>query len=506
MPFERSIPTLGIAAAALLVLTGWWLGAGLLADSTSSKGPRDSVATACPNRVSHAMRPSTICIHGVPHIQQRPDFCGEACVAMVLRKLGYRATQEDVFGASGVDPSLGRGCLTRELMEAVETLGFRPGSVWTAIDPKHAKAEVSAAWNTTLRDLRRGTPSIVCMRYDDRPNTTEHFRLILGYDEKRDEVIYHEPAEANGAQQRMRRSTFLDLWPLRYNRDAWALVRMAMRAGKITLPKKSGPGGFTPADFAQHVRKLRPRVPEGFTLLIESPFVVLGDEEPAEVRLRATKTVRWFVQRIQKLYFAKPPPEIYDIWLFCDKASYRRHAKALFGEGPDTPFGYFSHTHGALVMNIATGGGTLCHEIVHAFVASNFPECPAWFNEGLASLYEQCTERDGRLVGLTNWRLAGLQEEIRNGTLPSFRALLSTTTDDFYAMRRGDNYAQARYLCYYLQEHDRLVTYYKAFVKNAEEDPSGYETLMRVLGRKGEADRARFEEEWQTWVLTLRFP
>ena len=49
--------------------------------------------------------------------------------------------------------------------------------------------------------------------------------------------------------------------------------------------------------------------------------------------------------------------------------------------------------HGGVIgqiMNIATGGGTLVHEIVHPYVEANFPGCPAWFNEGLGSLYEAC--------------------------------------------------------------------------------------------------------------------
>ena len=49
-------------------------------------------------------------------------------------------------------------------------------------------------------------------------------------------------------------------------------------------------------------------------------------------------------------------------------------------------------------MNISTGGGTLVHEIVHPFIQSNFPNCPSWFNEGLGSLYEQCRERNGKIV------------------------------------------------------------------------------------------------------------
>ena len=56
-------------------------------------------------------------------------------------------------------------------------------------------------------------------------------------------------------------------------------------------------------------------------------------------------------------------------------------------------------------MNIATGGGTLVHELVHPYVEADFPGAPPWLNEGLGSLFEQSDERDGYIVGLTNWRL-----------------------------------------------------------------------------------------------------
>ena len=50
------------------------------------------------------------------------------------------------------------------------------------------------------------------------------------------------------------------------------------------------------------------------------------------------------------------------------------HALELFGDEPETPYGYFSAEHQALIMNIATGGGTLVHEIVHPFMEANVPE------------------------------------------------------------------------------------------------------------------------------------
>lgn len=444
-----------------------------------------------------------ILIKGVPHIEQRRDFCGEACVAMVLQKLGHKVTQDHVFGLAGVDPALGRGCVTREMVGVLKRIGFTPGGVWHKIDAIRADEQIDAQWQGLLAELRRGVPSIVCMRYDDKPGAAEHFRLVLGYDPTSDAVIYHEPAERRGGHRRMKRSMFLDLWPLKYSKDEWLIVRMTLRAGRLDTGKPET--GFSRAAFAQHVMALRPRVPAGFTLVVQPPFVVIGDEKPATVKIRAERTVKWFVDRVRKMYFPKDPPKIYDVWLFRNAASYRKHTKLIFNDEPDTPFGYCS-ADGALIMNIATGGGTLCHEIVHAFVASNFPKCPAWFNEGLASLYEQCGGRDDRVVGLTNWRLAGLKRQISDGTLPSFKTLISTTTRQFYTMDRGDNYAQARYLCYYLQQHGLLEAYYTAFRDGVEKDPPGYRTLTKTLSIRTEDEMAAFQKRWETWVTGLRFP
>lgn len=390
---------------------------------------------------------NTVLIEHVPHIKQKPDFCGEACVAMYLQKLDHKVSQDDIFNLSGVDPILGRGCITRDMEFVLKRIGFQAGSVWYKIDPRKSEQQLATQWNLLLNDLSKGIPSIVCMHYDVGANSSEHFRLVLGYDQKTDEVIYNEPAENNGAYRRMERSRFLELWPLTYSKNEWLIIRLSLKVGNISLSNTDS-SSFSNADYSQHIMQLKTRVPQGFTIILENPFVVIGDEAPAIVKTRGKQTVRWFVDRIKDLYFDKDPAAIYDIWLFKNDKSYRKNAKELFHESPDTPFGYCSDSRRALVMNIATGGGTLCHEIVHAFIASNFPSCPAWFNEGLASLYEQCGSQNGRLVGFTNWRLAELQKEIRAENLPSFKDLLSTTTHQFYTMTKGNNYAQARYLCY----------------------------------------------------------
>lgn len=261
--------------------------------------------------------------------------------------------------------------------------------------------------------------------------------------------------------------------------------------------------GFTNADYEQHVESLRKTVSQGFTIIIQKPFVVIGDESPDLVKLRAEKTIKWTVDMLMQDYFEKDPYDIIDIWLFKDEKSYYKYAKDIFGDEPTTPFGYYSETEKALVMNISTGGGTLVHEIVHPFVRANFPECPAWFNEGLASLYEQCGEKNGHIYGYTNWRLKGLQTAIKQGLAPPFKNLFSMSEYEFYTQDKGTNYGQSRYLCYYLQEKGLLVKFFHGFYANRKEDPTGYKTLRNLLG---EEDMEVFKNKWEKFVMKLTFP
>src|SRR5437016_1242551 len=79
---------------------------------------------------------------------------------------------------------------------------------------------------------------------------------------------------------------------------------------------------ITEAAIAEHLGQLAKQVPEGFTVISQSPFVVLGDEPPDVVRRRATHTVKWAVAKLKQDYFKLDPLEIIDIWLFQDDTSY----------------------------------------------------------------------------------------------------------------------------------------------------------------------------------------
>jgi hypothetical protein len=256
-------------------------------------------------------------------------------------------------------------------------------------------------------------------------------------------------------------------------------------------------------NYKQHVEELKKKVPEGFTIVIQEPFVVIGDESPAKVRSRAENTVKWTVVRLKKMYFEKDPDHIIDIWLFKNNHSYEKYSKEIFNIEPDTPFGFSSPGDHALIMNIATGGGTLVHEIVHPYMAANFPSCPVWFNEGLGSLYEGCSGRGDEIIGLLNWRLPALQEAIKRNRIISFKKFTALSTYGFYRENPGTHYAQARYLCYYLQQKGLLKTFYHRFQANFTKDPTGFETLKEVLD---EPDMDVFKKKWEIFVLQLFLP
>lgn len=255
----------------------------------------------------------------------------------------------------------------------------------------------------------------------------------------------------------------------------------------------------TPKELEGHAKELEKKLDgQGYTILVEPPFVVIGDYAAKDVKRTATGFLRDKLALLEKDFFTKRPEKLLEVWLFKNERSFRKGAKKFFGDAPDTPYGYYSPDHNALVMN-ASGLGTLSHELVHPYMEANFPDVPSWFNEGLASLFEYPGERKGHIIGNVNWRLPNLKKEIKAKTLPTLSVLLSTTSDEFYGAEY-DAYAYARYLMYYLQEQGKLQEFYKTFLAD-KKDLTGASALKKVLGE----DLETFEPKWRKWVLAIPY-
>jgi hypothetical protein len=244
-------------------------------------------------------------------------------------------------------------------------------------------------------------------------------------------------------------------------------------------------------------------------VVVRPPFVVAGDLEDVELDRWREETIGPAARAMARRYFEAKPHQPITVLLFRDEQSYNRYADQLFGDEQISVYGYYKPNLRTLVMNISTGGGTLVHELTHALIDFDFPEAPDWFNEGLASLHEQCRIRpdESSIDGLENWRLRGLQETIRRGKLRSLEAMIHDR--DFRGAEVGLNYAQARYFCLFMQREDNprgadvLAEFYRRLRDGRENDPRGAEAVRKTFPKQSwpELDAA-----FQRFVLSLPAP
>lgn len=241
---------------------------------------------------------------------------------------------------------------------------------------------------------------------------------------------------------------------------------------------------------------------ERLRFVVAGPFIIAGDGTAQQLAAYRDGTILAATGALEAIYFRTPLREPVVICLFESEGPYKRLAKKWFDQQDVPHFGFYRHADRVMFMNVATGTGTLVHELTHALIAPDFPKVPSWFNEGLASLYEQCSLAGDTITGLPNWRLPSLQQAIRDGTLRPLKGLIEDP--DFYRPDRvGLNYAEARYLMYYLQQKKLLCAYYRQFRDGAVEDPNGLKSLEQVIAPQSLED---FEMRWRAWVLELRFP
>ena len=229
-------------------------------------------------------------------------------------------------------------------------------------------------------------------------------------------------------------------------------------------------------------------------------FIAANGEERALDA--AETTIRRMTEELYDHYFTRRPTQPIRVYCFRNRSTYEEYVRRAHGRAPTTPYGFYLSSERKTVLNLATGLGTLAHEIVHPLLCEDFPGVPAWFNEGFASMFESTEDSSGRKLARNNWRLNDLRRATREGRIVPLRTLMETNTDEFYGDDRGVHYAMARYFCVYLQRQDLLVRFYREFRATVNDDASGIAALERV-SRKSLAD---FEAEWRSWLDEMRYP
>ncbi len=216
-------------------------------------------------------------------------------------------------------------------------------------------------------------------------------------------------------------------------------------------------------------------------LIVRAPFILAGDLSKAELD-RCWREVIAPTQRALSLaYFDSDPSEPITLLLYANETAYRTAARRLDKRGSADYHGYYIRSDRRIVANLGTGEGTLAHELTHALSHFDFPHMAEWFDEGLASIYEEAefSEDHLHLTGVSNWRLNHLLNAMQNRRLQTLEALV--TARDIRPDRQAVDYAHARYFCLYLQDRGLLPSVYRKLRANSASDPSGLRTLCQVF-------------------------
>lgn len=249
---------------------------------------------------------------------------------------------------------------------------------------------------------------------------------------------------------------------------------------------------------AQVAEDLLPNLPKSSRALIRPPFVLAGDLSENDLDGLYRQTVLPVTRALWRSFYDRKPNEPVVIVALAGEASYHSAAATLDGYEPLDYSGYTRRGERRIVLNLATGRGTLAHELAHVLASFDFPNMPEWFDEGLAALHEDATfSSDGlTMIGTSNWRSKILHAAARRRAQPTLESVIRSHA--FRGEGEGLNYAVVRGFCQYLQERGLLSHFYRKFRGSVAADPVGISSLCELLDVStiDEVDR-----DFQAWVL-----
>lgn len=245
---------------------------------------------------------------------------------------------------------------------------------------------------------------------------------------------------------------------------------------------------------------LKQVLPADWTVSIHEPFVLAGDCQQEHLSRYYRDTIAPTARALSIQYFDTPPPWPVTVVLCTSEESYRECHRCLRERERNEYAGTYSRSEHRVIVNIATGDGTVAHELTHALAHADFPELPEWLDEGLASLYEECEfSSDGlRLIGLQNWRGVALRSAAQKQKL---RCIGEMASAPFASADASIDYAQARYLCLFLQKRNLLESFYRKCRSHTKDDPDGTRSLTELMAIK---DLSSVDTQFHEWLGTLK--
>ena len=253
-------------------------------------------------------------------------------------------------------------------------------------------------------------------------------------------------------------------------------------------------------DCRSTVDSLEQRLPSDWHVVVHEPFVITGDYSEDALTRFHRDTIAPTARALTVQFFDTHPAWPITVVLCSSDDSYRECNRCLGERDRSEYAGIYSRSEHRVIVNIATGEGTLAHELTHALAHADFPTLPEWLDEGLASLYEECEfSADGqRLIGLENWRGPVLQDVMRRGEVPTVAELAG---EKFAKRDASVDYAHARYFCLFLQQRNLLEAFYRKSRSHTKSDRDAMQSLSELMGT---TDLRTVDRQFQAWLGTLK--
>lgn len=203
----------------------------------------------------------------------------------------------------------------------------------------------------------------------------------------------------------------------------------------------------------------------------------------------------------------QPPPD--DPWVTVvlpDRADFEKWLFATYGPAARNNFsgigGAYDHDRKQLVAQDL--GGTLRHEFFHVLHWRSTSRAgqfhPIWAQEGLCALVEDYDVIDGRVVPVPSWRTNTVKRLSSGGRVTPIKELAAIPREKFTAGGRTmARYAESRAFFLFLYQQNALRAWYAHFLAHYNEDPTGYASILAVLG----TDDAGLEKRYRAWLKDL---
>lgn len=255
------------------------------------------------------------------------------------------------------------------------------------------------------------------------------------------------------------------------------------------------------AECEAQAKLLQQRISIPVNVLVREPYILIGDYETKTLEALYRKTVLPTQYALNVSYFDHRPVSPISIVVLSSQQRYQQVAYDLDQRRVGSYYGYFQSDEMRIVLNLKTGSGTLGHELTHALAQVDYPDMPEWFDEGLASLHEQCefSEEGNQLIGISNWRVQLLLSALSRDQLPGLNSLVKQLKISH--KQEALTYAHARYFCLYLQQKRLLSPFYRKLRTNQKSDKTGMRTLQQLLNVN---DLSECDADFQKWLTSFR--